>query len=406
MFLTEPLVQLFYCFQLFFTATMDHRRDEGKVAKEESKGRPRSNASKIAQAKRRKMKIKENKAMKKAIAQDHLFQSQESSKIRRENIVLKNALARSRHGQGGAGNARLPLSCLAKTPIKSAQYGKMEAKKKITEYFPSNPADLVIHSIRRLSDSRYSGTFGSISVGMFLEGKTYVAMKTISMKKSSELDILAEVRVTHALSGHYLFPYCYGFIRPNILVMSLYGNYENKTLEVFTLEKIVQMREHVINPRSERCIDKNKDNEVYFVKIAQQLVEGISYMHQLKILHNDIKMNNVIMHGQHHEFLKIIDFGKSTLVSHPVKYNLSKEQQCFYNQHYKYLAPELRNSISKQTEMTDTYSVGYIFTKISEKCPVSVLKALSQQLTVDEPSQRQKLSYAQTMIRIFLTDKK
>ena len=363
---------------------MDHQQKGANDVKVER--RERSVSSKKSQAKRRKLKKKENKAIKKAVHQDHTHQSQVVSKIRRENVLLKNALASARQAQSAVGLTP------NKTPIRNAHQIKKESKSKILERFPSDPADLVIHSIRHLSDTRYSGTFGSISVGMFLEDRKNVAMKTISMKKSSELDILAEVRVMHALSGHYLFPYCYGFIRPNIVVMSLYGNFENKTLEVFTLEKVIQMREHIINPSSERYITKNKANYIYFVKIAKQLVDGISYMHQLEILHNDIKTNNVLMYGKHKEFLKIIDFGKTTTISHPVTYNLNEEQRHFYNQNYKYLAPELRNSVSKQTEMTDTYSVGYIFTKIVRKFPVSVLESLSQPITIDEPLQRNTLS--------------
>ncbi len=56
--------------------------------------------------------------------------------------------------------------------------------------------------------------------------------------------------------------------------------------------------------------------------------------------------------------VKIIDFGKSTLTSKPLLYNLvpGSEEQKKYNRH---LAHELRNNQgSKQTILTDTYSIG------------------------------------------------
>ena len=83
-------------------------------------------------------------------------------------------------------------------------------------------------------------------------------------------------------------------------------------------------------------------------------------MHSRKLLHNDMKSDNVIIA----DVFKIIVFGKSTLISKPFLHNLvpgSKEQKK-YNLVHRHLAHELRNILgSKQTVLTDTYSIGHMF---------------------------------------------
>ena len=207
------------------------------------------------------------------------------------------------------------------------------------------PTDLMPDALSFVSATTCSGTFGSVSVAKYSDLKQLVAQKEISMTRSSELDILAEVKISHASAGHRLFPYCYGFVQPNIIVYQLLGSYKDNVLNVMTLDKIMVM---------------NK-SESYLVKIASQLVEGIQFMHHMQILHNDVKANNLIVYGRELDLLKIIDFGKCTLVSNPEVYNLKEDQRSMYNKKYRYLAYELRNnSHAKQTFSSDAYSVGYV----------------------------------------------
>ena len=65
--------------------------------------------------------------------------------------------------------------------------------------------------------------------------------------------------------------------------------------------------------------------------------------------HNDIKADNIIVCPCLKP--KIIDFGKATLKTEPVVYNLSKEETEKYNCYHRHLAYEFRNILpSKQSE--------------------------------------------------------
>ena len=98
------------------------------------------------------------------------------------------------------------------------------------------------------------------------------------------------------------------------------------------------------------------------MSIARQVLERISFLHQLTILHKDIKVDNVIMLGEFRAAVKIIHFGKSTLLSNPLKYSLNYAERMKYNKYHRHLAYELRNeTIIYQSVSTDIYSFGYMF---------------------------------------------
>ena len=87
-------------------------------------------------------------------------------------------------------------------------------------------------------ESDHRGTFGSISVARLAFMKDLVALKRIAMEFSDILDIMAEIRTLHALAGHPLFPHCFGYILPNVIVIQLLGRYENGVLAVETVDKL------------------------------------------------------------------------------------------------------------------------------------------------------------------------
>ena len=82
------------------------------------------------------------------------------------------------------------------------------------------------------------------------------------------------------------------------------------------------------------------------------------YMHQLGLLHNDIKGNNVIIHRKQ---VKIVDFGKVTLIANPQTYDLHESERKLYNVKHRYLAHKLRNTQrSPQPILSDTSSSTWV----------------------------------------------
>ena len=150
-------------------------------------------------------------------------------------------------------------------------------------------------------------------------GYILVAAKTIKIAQSSLLDIQAERRIMHALSGHSLFPYCFCSIKPNIILMQLIGNISlSSNPSVLTVHN--QMKNSILNPCN-------------WVNLSAQVVREISYLHQLLLLHNDIKSDNVIIEPTTKRAV-IVDFGKATTIEYPLTYCLNEEQQKKFTGHY------------------------------------------------------------------------
>ena len=212
------------------------------------------------------------------------------------------------------------------------------------------PVQFPVDGMKRAKTSTQSikrgGCFGQVYPVHLLKlsGRVIVA-KEIAMDKATPLDINLELKVSHALSGHKNFPYVYGYIEPNILLMENLGKYNNNCLTVDTIHDIL-------------ISSQINFDEDWWVKIAGQLIEGLVHMHGLFLLHNDIKTNNIIIKN---EIATIIDFGKCTNLYYPYKYNLTNRQQHTYLKRYKHIAPELIDGSAFQSEKTDTYSLGHVF---------------------------------------------
>jgi hypothetical protein len=82
----------------------------------------------------------------------------EMIRLKRENTILKSTVATLRNR-----NAPTASSFRCGTLQKSKLF-HVEARKKVISMFPSMPVDLMPETISHVSDTQYSGTFGTISV--------------------------------------------------------------------------------------------------------------------------------------------------------------------------------------------------------------------------------------------------
>ena len=76
-------------------------------------------------------------------------------------------------------------------------------------------------------------------------------------------------------------------------------------------------------------------------QICHTVLKAISFMHSKQLLHNDLKADNVVLACT----VKIINFGKATMASNRVVYNVGPgtEINAKYNRDHRHLAHELRN---------------------------------------------------------------
>ena len=221
------------------------------------------------------------------------------------------------------------------------------------------------------------GVFGCVKTAQILTlSSTPIAAKIIARENSSVLDIQAERRILHAISGQPLFPYCFGFIRPNVILMQLIGSADGG----------IQTIHNMMGAKTLVAEDSTK--------ICAQIVEGIGYLHQIMLLHNDVKCDNVVIEPSSRRPV-VIDFGKATTIDCPRTYSLNAEEQTKYNVHHRHLAHELRNVPgTKQSVMTDTYSVGYLIKSIGHNIDVKLLYNLGRKLKTVDVSQRMSLDAA------------
>lgn len=85
-----------------------------------------------------------------------------------------------------------------------------------------------------------------------------------------------------------------------------------------------------------------------------QITDAVAYLHRKKILHNDLKPQNILMNGESHLILN--DFGLASKVS--LSKHLPDDQKSIWGSPV-YLAPELPQGFNP-TYASDVYSLGII----------------------------------------------
>ena len=121
-------------------------------------------------------------------------------------------------------------------------------------------------------------------------------------------------------------------------------------------------------------VDGNQKNLAYisaegaivnFTNVLSGLCSGIEYIHEkVKILHNDIKINNVVLDGNSLAEAEaiLIDFGKARDQISPKVYVTPADTQQF-----KHLAPKLGQVNGKQSKKSHVYSLGFLIRTLKYK---------------------------------------
>ena len=94
------------------------------------------------------------------------------------------------------------------------------------------------------------------------------------------------------------------------------------------------------------------------------VADGMKYLHEKNILHNDLKEDNVIISECS---ATIIDFGKACYKKNGRIYNLSLIEKQQYILKHPHICPCLRDGTCKQCMETDVYSFGRILSQFADK---------------------------------------
>ena len=122
--------------------------------------------------------------------------------------------------------------------------------------------------------------------------------------------------------------------------------------------------------------NKEVMNEKFFKNIAYQIIKGVQCLHEQRIIHRDIKLEN-ILYDQNTQTVKIGDFGLSRI------FDYSLESQYTDVGTYPYKPPEVLLGLRKYTTAFDIWSIGCLLVQIctmshlfGENSPLGVLKLM------------------------------
>ena len=221
------------------------------------------------------------------------------------------------------------------------------------------------------------GQFGTVKTALLHKLEMTVVAKVFN-EKCHKKAILAKALVGLTLGGHINFPFCFGMLGDSIILMEyLHCSVGNTSRSCSTFAEALR-----------EGIQGNK-----FMYICSGILSGVIYMHSRQILHNDIKADNVVVANT----AKIIDFGKATLISKPVVYNIvpGSSENTRYNSVHRHLANKHRYVPgSSQTIATDTYSVGHLFKHAGAEANCEYIIKLGREMKCISPDSRLSLKKA------------
>ena len=185
-----------------------------------------------------------------------------------------------------------------------------------------------------------NGSFGSVYEAKNTIFGNTVAMKVIKKDKENELDeqeIRNEIDILRKLS------------HPNIVKIYEFYISENHYYIITEYCKEGELFSYI----------KNKYSERQLAVLFYQVFSGLWYLHENKILHRDIKLENIMISekekdnstGEELFWVKIIDFGTAKL------FEKNKKENDVVGSSY-YIAPEVLKQ--NYNEKCDTWSVGVI----------------------------------------------
>ena len=163
------------------------------------------------------------------------------------------------------------------------------------------------------------------------------------------------------MAGNPYFPYVFGMIKPDSIIFEYIC--ENNGMPSPTLYDFL----------AQTSLPQHK-----LVIIGIDICKAVHHLHIKGLLHNDLHPRNILIRNKLN--VKIIDLGKPTMISDPVKYTIevgSKRHEKFNTVH-RFLAHELRNvPDSYQTVTADIYSLGHNIDFIARSCKNTRMTSLA-----------------------------
>ncbi|KAF9970293.1 hypothetical protein BGZ73_007023, partial [Actinomortierella ambigua] len=96
-------------------------------------------------------------------------------------------------------------------------------------------------------------------------------------------------------------------------------------------------------------------------RIAQEIVQGLAYIHHMNVLHRDLKSANVLL--TRHMEVKLCDFGVAAVKAHSISKSTSSAKGTL-----RWMAPELFVAKPKYSTKSDMFSLGMVMWEMAANC--------------------------------------
>ena len=213
------------------------------------------------------------------------------------------------------------------------------------------------------------------------------ALNDMNLERSQRLrdnQQLAEEELKSALEDFRLETSILRTLRhPNICMLLAYSQTENFEVMISELMKC-----SLLDIFKANLIHNTKLTKKQVIIYAQQLSQGMNYLHSCKppIIHRDLKPANLLI--DHSGTLKISDFGLAKVRPDPQSIETDKFRMTGETGSYRYMAPEVFRH-EEYTETVDIYSFSMIFYYLlSGKPPWPTLNGLKVAIQVAEEADR------------------
>ncbi len=221
------------------------------------------------------------------------------------------------------------------------------------------------------------GSYGIVCKAKDKRTKKIFAIKKIPFIKDFEEKALKEIEIFPKLKSDLIVRLESVWIEENYLKLDDFKKGENtsfnSSLEVFKPNKtlLLHIQMELCSKTLKEVLKKldqelnRKHSEIttsvgYYIssELFIEILEGVDYLHKQKVIHRDLKPNNVLItDGMNGRFVKIADFGLATF------HLFDGQSHTKYKGTIRYAAPEVMSSRKYDTK-ADIYSLGVILQEV------------------------------------------